>query len=114
MANLAMPNGELAPPPEPPTGPNAAYLQWLGDGLMTVYHGLGEVKHEVSGALKWQRDRDQERLIKQGRDLERQEQKDRGEKRLGRWKLRFETVAVLIGVFSSGFGLCGLLVAFLT
>jgi hypothetical protein len=106
-----MPNGELSPPPELPTGPNAAYLQWLGDGLMTVYHGLGEVKAEVSGALNWQRDRDQERLIKQGRDQERQEQKDRGEKRLGRWKLRFETVAVLIGVATGGAGLGGLIAA---
>lgn len=109
-----MPNGELAPPPERPTGPNAAYLQWLGDGLMTVYHGLGEVKAEVSGALNWQRARDQERLINEGRAIERQEQRDRGEKRLGRWKLRFETIAVLIAVFSGGFGLCGVLVALFT
>lgn len=107
-----MPNGHLPPAPElrrdDPDGP---LHMWLIAAMSVLHSGHAELKAEIAALAVLSKAKDRQQAIQQGREDERRDQKERGEKRLGRWKLRFETIAVLIGVAAGAFSLGGIAAA---
>lgn len=109
MDALKVPNG-LGPIPDLDVSDDASLGHFLDYGVrlsLHIYTAQEALKDQVAALAGWQGAREKERNIQQGRDEERAEQRERGEKRLGRWKLRAETVAAIGGaaVFCGGLGI---------
>lgn len=102
-----MPNGHHEPPHLDTRDPNAAYMVWLGSVVTDIYHGLGELKDEVTSFGVWKRAKEEEALRKQAARAEIARLQEARQRWWNGTKTRAETVGVLVGVAVTAFGLGG-------